>query len=353
MENADTLAAGQEVLSQSEVENLLAQVAELESKTVIHQTDGGKSHHNKEAIQPYDFRNPVFLSAPELRKLRLHHEEFIRSLAARLSIHLRVEFQLQMSQLSTLTYQKFIEGLPNPGHIVLFKAEPLRGICLLGIKQRLGLTVVDRVMGGPGHSVQIDRDLSEIEMALLEQIVQIIVGEWCSHWSAFQELRQLLLGHETNARFLNTAPFDSVMLALTLEAQIGDCFEQIHIGFPYTTLEPLIKMLGNKIDPHIDEQATLVGGPAWNAELDDVQVPVTAEFPGMAMSARKLACLEVGDLLELDGDLPGRVRLKLANLPKFNGRLGTRSGKWAIEISQVIKPVAQLSREHVPQLSKS
>ena len=344
MESIDNIAAGQEVLSQNEVENLLAQVAELESKTVIHQTDGARSHQSKESIQPYDFRNPVFLSAPELRKLRLHHEEFIRSLAARLSVHLRVEFSLQMSQLSTLTYLKFIEALPNPGHIVLFKAEPLRGICLLGIKQRLGLTVVDRVMGGPGHSVQIDRDLSEIEIALLEQVVQLIVGEWCSHWAGFQELRPLLLGHETNARFLNTAPSDSVMLALTLEAQIGDCFEQIHIGFPYTALEPLIKVLGSKIDPHIHESvAPKPGEIAWNSELDDVRVPITAEFPGMTMSARRLASLEVGDLLELEGDMPGRVRLRLANLPKFNGRLGTRSGKWAIEISQVLKPVAKLS----------
>jgi flagellar motor switch protein FliM len=344
MESVDNIAAGQEVLSQSEVENLLAQVAELESKTVIHQQDGSKSHQHKEAIQPYDFRNPVFLSAPELRKLRLHHEEFIRSLAARLSIHLRVEFVLQMSQLSTITYAKFIESLPNPGHLVLFKAEPLRGICLLGIKQRLGLTVVDRVMGGPGHSVQTDRDLSEIEIALLDQIIQIIVGEWCSHWSGFEELRPLLLGHESNARFVNTAPFDSVMLALTLEAQIGDCFEQIHIGFPYLTLEPLIKRLSHKIDPHIHEsEPTSRGNVAWNQALDDVQVPVTAEFPGMSMSARRLADLRVGDLLELEEDLPSRVRLRLASLPKFNGRLGTRNGKWAVEINNVLKPVAKLT----------
>ena len=72
-------------------------------------------------------------------------------------------------------------------------------------------------------------------------------------------------------------------------------------------------------------------------------MPVTAEFPGMSMSARRLAELRVGDLLELDEDLPSRVRLRLASLPKFTGRLGTRSGKWAVEISNVLRPVAKLS----------
>ena len=152
MDSTDNIAAGQEVLSQSEVENLLAQVLESESKTVVHQTDGGRSQQSKDSVQPYDFRHPVYLSPVELRKLRLHHEEFIRSLSARLSIHLRVEFTLQMSQLNTVTYQRFIEGLPNPSHLVLFKTDPLRGISILHINSRLGLTLVDRLMGGPGHT---------------------------------------------------------------------------------------------------------------------------------------------------------------------------------------------------------
>jgi len=345
MNPPDNPVAGQEVLSQSEVENLLAQVTELESKTAIDQPDDSKSPQSPEAVQSYDFRNPVSLSSPELRKLRLRHEELIRSLAARLSIFLRAEFTLQISQLSTITYGKFIEGLPNPGHLILFKAEPLRGICVLGIKPRLGLTMVDRVMGGPGNSVPTDRDLSEIEIALLDQVIQIIVGEWCSHWAEVPKLRPALLGHESNARFLNTAPLDSVMLALTLEAQLGECFEQIHIGFPYMTLEPLIKRMSPGIDPHLHEMsAEDAGGTQWNGALDDVQIPVTAEFPGMSMSARRLANLEVGDVLELDEDLPSRVRLRLATLPKFTGRLGTRGGKWAVEIGTVLKPVAQLAR---------
>lgn len=243
MDSTDNIAAGQEVLSQSEVENLLAQVLESESKTVVHQTDGGRSQQSKDSVQPYDFRHPVYLSPVELRKLRLHHEEFIRSLSARLSIHLRVEFTLQMSQLNTVTYQRFIEGLPNPSHLVLFKTDPLRGISILHINSRLGLTLVDRLMGGPGHTQKVDRDLSEIEVALLDQVVQIILGEWCNHWAGIQDLRNSILGHETNARFLNTAPWDSVMLCLAFEARIGDCFEQIQIGFPYSTIEPLTRLL--------------------------------------------------------------------------------------------------------------
>src|SRR6185503_374356 len=169
--------AGGDVLSQSEVERLLAQVADQENTvTVVKEGERGEKK-GKESIQPYDFRHPVFLSPAELRRLRIRHEEFIRALSARLSIYLRLEFSLQMSKLQTITFQKFCESLPNPTHLSLFKVDPLRGIGILEIHPRLGLTIVDRLLGGPAHSITADHDLSEIEMALLDQAVQLILGE--------------------------------------------------------------------------------------------------------------------------------------------------------------------------------
>ena len=43
-------------------------------------------------FQPMDFRQPSMFTVTELRKLRQRHDEFMRSLATRLSIYLRLEF---------------------------------------------------------------------------------------------------------------------------------------------------------------------------------------------------------------------------------------------------------------------
>lgn len=340
MDTPETIVGGNESLSQSEVERLLAQVAEQDNRAVVHQPDGARSNQPKDAIQPYDFRHPVFLSANELRKLRVQHEEFIHSLAARLSIYLRLEFGLQMSQLQTLTYQKFTESLPNPCHLTLFKVDPLRGICVLDVNPRLGLTIVDRLMGGPGHSVNVNRDLSEIEVALLDQAVQLIIGEWCSHWAKIRELRPSLLGHENNGRFLQTSLPDTVMLALSMEAHIGDCQEQILIGFPYSTLEPLIRQLGENLNPQAEEgavAATASAHPRWKPGLDDVIIPVTGEWSGMELTVREITQLRVGDVLPLPADFNSQIQLRLARMPKFLGRLGTRENHWAVEVTSILK----------------
>jgi flagellar motor switch protein FliM len=339
MESPDSFSPGQEVLSQNEVERLLAQVAEQETSAIVHQSDGEKKNQPKDSIQPYDFRNPIFLSANELRKLRVKHEEYIHGLAARLSIYLRLEFSLQMSKLQTLTYAKFTESLNNPSHLVLFRAEPLRGICVLDISPRLGLTIVDRLMGGPGHSVNSNRDLSEIEVALLDQAVQIVIGEWCSHWLELQELRPSILGHENNSRFLQTSQPDAVMLALSMEATIGDCVEQVQMGFPYSMLEPMIQRLCVKLTPSVEDAAAVAPDSRlkWRRDYEAVPIPVTAEWPSLQLTARDLTRLKVGDVLEVAPEFANQVQLRLARIPKFTGRLGVRGNKWAVEVSRVHK----------------
>src|SRR5580658_8184089 len=75
---------------------------------------GLRESHKADAIRGYDFRQSGFLAPSELRRIRQRHEQFIRALAARLAMFLRLEFTLQLSKVQIVGYQKFIEGLPGP-----------------------------------------------------------------------------------------------------------------------------------------------------------------------------------------------------------------------------------------------
>ncbi|HNW42544.1 MAG TPA: flagellar motor switch protein FliM, partial [Opitutaceae bacterium] len=122
-----------DILDQSEIDKLLAS-ADVQKKTHIYRADGQRlDAATGPKVETYDFRNPVFLTEVELRRLRLMHEDFIRYLSARLSLFLRMEFALKMAKLTTLSYLKFTEALPSPTHLCLFKAEPLFGVGILDL----------------------------------------------------------------------------------------------------------------------------------------------------------------------------------------------------------------------------
>jgi flagellar motor switch protein FliM len=243
-----------------------------------------------------------------------------------------------MSKLQTVTFQKFNESLANPTVVTLFKVEPLRGISVLEIHPRLGLTIVDRLLGGPGHSVNPDRDLSEIEQALVDQAVSVVLSEWCNHWSGVQELRPVLLGHETSGRFLQTATHDTVMLVLSMEARLGDCMEQMQIALPYYTLEPLIRQLNQAMDAGPKDTAKAATPPRWNAHFNNVRVPITAEWHGLELTAREILGLKPGDVLRMDAAASRQVTVRLGDLPKFVGQIGLQNDQWAVQLTDIVKP---------------
>ena len=136
-------------MNPSEPQNPPAEGAPAANVAVL-TAQGVRENRKAGDIRSHDFRQSGFLAPSELRRIRQRHEQFVRSLAARLAIFLRLEFTVQLAKLQIVGYLKFTESLPNPTHITLFKTDPLKGVGLLVIPPRLGLTLVDRMLGGPG-----------------------------------------------------------------------------------------------------------------------------------------------------------------------------------------------------------
>lgn len=284
-------------------------------------------------VERYNFSQPVFISGSDLRRLQTRQEDFVRYLATRLSLHLRMELGLKLTGLAAVPYAQFTGALPNPVHLALFKAEPLAGIGILALDPRLALTLTDRLLGGRGAAVKAGRDLTEIEVALVEGILAIVLEEWCAQWRSVQELKPVIIGHEASGRFLQTSPRDAAMMNLSLEASFGDCVGSIQLALPCSTLDPLLKKLsGNRAR----EEAPAAGTRpvAWQPAYDHVAVPVRAEWQALEFSLRELASLRVGDVIELSPALFNETRVLFNGVPKFVGTVGHDADRVAVQLTR-------------------
>ena len=327
-----------EFLDQSEIDKLLAQTMEqAPSRPLLIGSDGrrmGEVGGPPVKVENYDFRHPAFLSEIELRRLRLLHEDFIRYLSARLSLFLRMEFGIKMAKLTTASYAKFTDSLPSPTHICLFKTEPLLGVGILDINPRLALTIADRLLGGRGHSVKAERYLTEIEMGLLEDVILVVLEEWCSQWKAEEDLHPLIIGHENNGRFLQTSPKDAIVVALTLEVSFGDCSEQMQIGIPYYTIEPLVKKMQARRQKDSAYAKTEVQRASWSESYNHIGIPLRAEWEGFEVTLREVASLKVGDIVEMPQALLQQTQVLLNGAPKFVGTVGLEGGRIAVQLTR-------------------
>ena len=160
-----------DILSQGGIDALLAQAAS-EDQDVVYSWEGKRIDGSQDLyVEAYDFRNPIFLTEYELRHVRISHEDFIRYLSARLSMYLKMDVEIKMSQLTTTPYAQFVEAIPNPTYVNMFKVDPLDGIGIMATNPRLAMTIVDRMLGGKGHSIKDERYLTEIEMTMIDEVV--------------------------------------------------------------------------------------------------------------------------------------------------------------------------------------
>ena len=127
------------------------------------------------------------------------------------------------------------------------------------------------------------------------------------------------------------------MLHLSIEAHIGDCVEPIQLGFPYYTLEPLVMRMNKLLDLNAqDAESGKARELHWHSRLDEVVIPVTAEWLGTQMSIRELSNLKPGDTISLSPECEQHVTVRLANIKKFEGSLGTMDRQWAIQVKQIL-----------------
>jgi flagellar motor switch protein FliM len=183
---------------------------------------------------------------------------------------------------------------------------------LLETPPKLGIALVDRLLGGAGNTTALNRDLTEIETALLDQVVDVVLKEWCQIVTSLPAAKPAIVGHEANPRFLQTASSDTSLFVLTLELRLNDCAEKVHLGLPYSMLQAVIRTLNPS--PELQKQ-TPPSPPMpvkWNPCLDSVPVPLSVEWDGLEIDARKLAHLKVGDVLPLAPERIERAAVRLA-----------------------------------------
>jgi len=328
-----TCKAEVDPITQQQIERLLESVTAQAEPGTGRPAEAIAGKSPAKELHSHDFRAPSFLAAGPLRQLRQEHEDWAQSLALRLSNYLRLDLDLRVKSLEARSCRDFLQAVIEPKHFATFKIAPWRGVCACGIDPHLALSFVDRLMGGTTRPLSDAHELSEIDTALLDQVLDLVLGHWCQHWARLSDLRPEILGHENGARYLQLAPDDCLLLVLVLEARSEDSQEEISLVFPCSSLEPLFKTLSPTPRDLEKEPEPAKQAPKWNPALAGVDVGLVAEWPARQVSARQVTGLSVGDVLEWDMTAAAQVKIRLSQNPKFVGRLGTRQGRWAVEIT--------------------
>lgn len=323
-----------EILSQDEIDALLTAISTGEVDAEEMKTDG-----KQQKVKIYDFRRPDKFSKDQLRTLQMMHETFARLTTTSLSATLRTFVQVHVASVDQLTYEEFIRSIPSPTTLAVVNMDPLKGSAVLEIDPSITFSIIDRLFGGTGEQAKVDRELTDIELAVMEGVIVRILGNLRESWSTVIDLRPRLGNIETKPQFAQIVHPNDMVVLVTLETKIGEVEGMMNFCIPYITIEPIISKLSAQY-----WYSSMRKGPSTENEgfikerLEQIAVPAIAELASVRVSMREVSSLKVGDVINLkNAKLTDNLVLKIGDRKKFTCRPGKVGSKMAVQVTGVIE----------------
>lgn len=323
-----------EILSQEEIDTLLTAISSGE----VNQEDYSMAGEQKK-VKIYDFKRPDKFSKDQIRTLQMMHETFARLTTTALSAQLRALVQVHVASVDQLTYEEFIRSIPNPTTLAVVNMDPLKGSAVLEIDPSITFTIIDRLFGGRGESYKISRELTDIELSVMEGIIVRILGNLRESWSTVIDLRPRLGNIETNPQFAQIVPPNDMVVLITLETKVGEVEGMTNLCIPYITIEPIISKLSaqywySSIRRGESEENKVI----IQNRLDQVKIPLVVEVGSVDVRIRELLNMSIGDCVKLEHTrISEEMQVKVAGRSKFKCFPGKMGKALAIQIGEEIE----------------
>ena len=325
-----------DILSQEEIDALLTAISTGDVDT----TDYSTAKEQKK-VKFYDFRRPDKFSKDHIRTIQMMHETFARLTTTALSAQLRALVAVHVASVDQLTYEEFIRSIPNPTTLAVVNMDPLKGSAVLEIDPSITFTIIDKLFGGMGEPTKISRELTDIELSVMEGIIVRILGNLREAWSNVIDLRPRLGNIETNPQFAQIVPPNDMVVLITLETKVGEVEGMTNLCIPYISIEPIIsKLSAQYMYSSIRKGVTDENSSIIQNRLENVVLPLVAEIGEVQIPVFDILNFIPGDVIKLTNTkISDDMTLRIGGRRKFKCRAGVVANRVAVKVGEPILEV--------------
>ena len=324
-----------EILSQDEIDALLEVVEdeninpeELEKSTDLLE---------QRQITLYDFKRPNRVSKEQLRSIRAMHDKMARNLASAISSLMRSIVEIQLHSVDQMTYGEFLMSLPSPTSFNVFSLKPLDGKGVIELNPSIVFPMIDRLLGGPGIPFDTNREFSDIELNLLEQILRVITQNMKEVWSPIMDLYPVIEAKESSPNVVQIVAQNEIVIMVVMEIIIGQTSGMMNICYPVISIESLLPKLASR-DLMLSETSSRKSrNKELRALLRGARIELEAVLGYAKLNMKEILDLQEGDIIKLNRPADDSIVLKVDGREKFIADFGVRRYRRCIKIIEKLK----------------
>lgn len=329
-----------QVLSQSEVDALLAAVSDGEVATSENGGAGtGNTKVDDKKVVSYDLTSQDRIIRGRLPQLEVIYEKFMRAFRVSLSSSLRKIASISLTSTEFLKFGEFINTLPMPTCMSVLRFVNLRGSALMVIESKLAYALVDSFFGGAERPfTKIDgKEFTPIELSIVRKVVELAINDLEQAWASVEKIGCSFVRTEQNPQFVGIVPPTDVVISSTFDVELENATGTISMVVPYATIEPIKQKLSSGFQIESDQTDKKLWTAIIKEQLLDTSLDIKVNLGETQILLSDLMELKVGDVIPLTQDATGELDIQVEEVKKFKGYYGNHHGTVAVQITRNIE----------------
>lgn len=285
-------------------------------------------------LSSYDFSTPLKTGLPRQAEMMEVLGEYTGGLEPWLGARFREHVSLSVVGLELAPFRVIREGLRKPCNAFLFSVkEASDRIALLTVGSDLVFAAVERLMGGSGQPVVLERVPTRLEQRVVGLIVNRMLEDYVRNWREHVTLTFAPEGFEASPEMLSVAAREDRYFGVRFAFR-GETWEGgAALWLPTQAMDAYLsatpeETVSARVDPAIQHDRDNVRGTLLTAH-----VAVHARLPAFSVPLRVLADLQEGVVLptRLSTDAP--IELWIGGQRRFLGTPGRSGRALAVRVS--------------------
>jgi flagellar motor switch protein FliM len=283
----------------------------------------------------YDFHRPHHISRPFQKNLQAVADHFAKNGTIDFTSLLRMATDVKYLGLHQCTYAEFVRDLPLPTCAAMVDLPPLKGPSLLHLDLGLCFVFMKKLLGGlPDPELEV-RDFTEIERAIIVDLVQRFLELFGRAMSKIVAVEPGLSALENNTHYLSGISEGASLLILEFKIKL-DAFEgPIHWAMPLSAFGPVrdifdpseIKESRNSDELRDDRRKILEMVQGSGSEL-------VVQLGKFDTNLESILNLSTGDMLDLPQAVEAPLTIQIAGRDAWIGEAGRVGNHRAIKLIQ-------------------
>ncbi len=155
------------------------------------------------------------------KSIQIVFSNFCKCFERSLSSQLRTNVKLKIGSINKLSFSEFLLKLSFPTSIGIFSINSSESYSIIELNPSFIYPVIDRFLGGSGQTSIPQREMTDIEMVIVDKVMKNALDDLAFAWQELDKIKFFLKEKLCNSQFMKYISLDEPVLVIVLDVNMG------------------------------------------------------------------------------------------------------------------------------------